>query len=406
MGKKLLAILLVLFFVTACSPNDGTNESVANNKADYDLYAEVYDDGQKINKVIINMPFSVEESELQLDTFSVETNNKVKEESGVNLDVENGERQIKDVYLEGREKEGTKVILELRSKFGLPYTETLVWNDDSFSNIPLEINYIIKQNKPLKGEIISDFKQNKIVDISLDKFEDGQSSNGIKYRAFKPKDKTKQRPLIIWFHGAGEGGDNNIAHISANKGAVAFVTEEAQSIFEEPHVLAPQSPDFWMPKFEVGSLVLEGKSRTKELIELIEEYIIENDVDKNRVYVGGASMGGYQTWEVLAAKPDLFTAAFPISTAYQIPLEILEKLTDKPIWITHAIEDEVAPYEYSKNAFEYLNSRNNEVVFTTYTNVRLGNDEYDPHSSWVYALNNKPEINEVNLFEWLYSKTK
>lgn len=54
--------------------------------------------------------------------------------------------------------------------------------------------------------------------------------------------------LIVWFHGNGEGDfpvkdtNNNIAQVLANRGSVAWVSEEAQAVFGDATVMAFQAP--------------------------------------------------------------------------------------------------------------------------------------------------------------------
>ncbi len=58
-----------------------------------------------------------------------------------------------------------------------------------------------------------------------------------------------QISLIVWFHGNGEGdyngSQNNVAQLLANRGTVAWATDEAQDIFGNAHVMAFQAPDTW-----------------------------------------------------------------------------------------------------------------------------------------------------------------
>ena len=85
---------------------------------------------------------------------------------------------------------------------------------------------------------MDEFIQNEV-----DLFTSGESEEGIHYRDYKPEDDGEKHPLIIWLHGAGEGGDSNVTQINGNRGATAFISKEAQEAFDNPYVLAPQSPE-------------------------------------------------------------------------------------------------------------------------------------------------------------------
>ena len=117
-------------------------------------------------------------------------------------------------------------------------------------------------------------------------------SNGLTYRLYEPTLGEGERPLIVWFHGSGEGGLSNITHILCNKGGVGFATEEAQEIFGGAYVLAPETPDNW---------TFAGKDYTEQAIALIQDVIDNNNIDPNRVVIAGCSAGGYMTWQTLLA---------------------------------------------------------------------------------------------------------
>ena len=48
------------------------------------------------------------------------------------------------------------------------------------------------------------------------------------------------------------------------------------------------------------------------VIQLMDTFIEQNNVDKNRIYVSGLSMGGMGTFEILHRRPEMFAAATPI----------------------------------------------------------------------------------------------
>lgn len=395
---KFISTIIILLFLSGCKQE---NLSEINEEIPFTLYGKMYDYGQRINKIELEFPYQVKVENLDLDTFSVLTNNSVE---GLNID--NGERKIQNIYLKGHLTKGNTIILELYSRLEDSYAGTLYWNDEKFTNMPMEINYEIKQNKQIGKQSILNFKQLSLETPEIDTFKSGISQSGIVYRDYKPQNIGEKLPLVIWLHGAGEGGGNNFTHIAANEGATAFVTDETQQIFGEAYVLAPQSPDYWMPELKLQDRVIIGKNHTNELVELIKEYISSNNVDESRIYIGGASMGGYQVWETLAHSPELFAAAFPICAAYDVPNEVLDKASRVPTWIVHAKQDDTIPFSYSEKAYNYLKSKNSDTRFTVYEDVYVGNDKFSPHASWVYVLNNQPRINDVNIFEWLSRQIK
>ncbi len=186
---------------------------------------------------------------------------------------------------------------------------------------------------------------------------------------------------------------------------MAFVEEESQKIFDNPYVLAPQTPTFWMKSFMVGDRELIGeKDYTPDLINLIKKYLDENpSIDRDRIYIGGCSMGGYQTFKTLVADPKIFAGAFITCPAYEPSKEELEKVKDVPIWLVHASSDTTVPVSNSRNSFKYLKSLGTDVVYTEYEEVVRDGNKYDPHGSYFYTLHNDPFSGSRNSFKYLKS---
>ena len=372
--------------------------------ADFTLYSKVYDYGQRINKIEIDLPYSVNSDDLSLNTFKVTTENKLD-----HFEINNGERIIKNIYIKGNKDTSNKLILQLDASLNAAYSSTLFFDEENFTNRPLNVNYHITQVKEIgNNESVKKFQQVSLEDEEVDLFTEGKLSSKLHYRDYQPKDQSQNHPLIIWLHGAGEGGEDNEVHITANRGAIAFIDDQVQEIFDDPYILAPQTASFWIPEFTLEDGSLHGENQTDDLIQLIEEYIDAHPkIDADRVYIGGASMGGYQVWETIFQRSDLFAAAFPIATAYKVPEEKLDKIKNMPIWITHAEEDEVVPFENSQAAFKALSEKGGKVIFTQYKDIKIGNEPFSPHASWIYVLNNLPTNEKgTTIFQWLSTQNR
>lgn len=113
--------------------------------------------------------------------------------------------------------------------------------------------------------------------------------------------------LIVWFHGNGEGDfpvkdtNNNVAQILANRGGVAWVSEEAQAVFGDAYVMAFQAPNMWY--FAVKDNLLEPCYNE------IQKVISDNGINPDEVYLSGCSAGGFMSTRMVIAYPDLFKAA-------------------------------------------------------------------------------------------------
>lgn len=125
-------------------------------------------------------------------------------------------------------------------------------------------------------------------------------------------------PLILFLHGASLCG-NNLDRVR-HYGTIDAI-ERGRKI--NAYVVAPQNPGgAWSPA---------------RLLKLIEWAQKNYDVDPNRIYVIGMSLGGYGTLDMAAAHPDKIAAAMAFcgGSSAKNP-EILGEL---PLWIVHGTGD-------------------------------------------------------------------
>jgi len=136
-------------------------------------------------------------------------------------------------------------------------------------------------------------------------------------------DYTKKYPLVIFLHGAGERGNDNESQLTW--GADLFL-DSLNRIKYPAIVVFPQCPanDKWA-EYNKNSLKdstgyeFSDAATIRKPLKLVSDFIDtllhSNQIDKKRVYIGGLSMGGFGTLELLWRKPQTFAAAFPICGA-------------------------------------------------------------------------------------------
>ena len=215
-----------------------------------------------------------------------------------------------------------------------------------------------------------------------------------------------RNPLIIWLHGAGEGGNdiditllgNNVTLLASDKVQGCFVTEDCAGAY----VLAVQSPTVWM---DLGSGQSSGESTESiynaSLFAAIENYVATHtDIDPEKIILGGCSNGGFMTMNMLIRHPDYFAAAYPICEALQnsvITDANIEAIKDIPMWFVAAQNDTtVAPANYTVATYRRLIEAGAENVYFSFpanvraTDTRISEDqiEYMGHWSWIYVLRN------------------
>ena len=150
-------------------------------------------------------------------------------------------------------------------------------------------------------------------------YNDGKGHT-LAYRLFIPAgyDASKQYPLILYLHGAGGRGSDNVKQMTDLPRFLAFAESALQAKWP-CFILAPQCPgdQQWaaMPWSEptgagkFNSITWPMEATMALLDSLPGEY---PGIDTARLYVMGISMGGYGTWDAICRFPKKFKAAVPI----------------------------------------------------------------------------------------------
>lgn len=188
----------------------------------------------------------------------------------------------------------------------------------------------------------------------------------LSYRLLVPKGHTPGMPLIVWLHGSGERGADNVAPLRALGGTV-FPDPDTLRAF----VMVPQCPAnaSWITiGYNKASEIAEP---TRLLVAAIEGVQKEFAVDARRISVGGFSMGGGGTWELLTRYPNLFAAAFPIAgPPYSgAPGErpgLAAVIKHVPIWAFHGDGDRTAPVAGSRAIVAALKQEGADVRYTEF----------------------------------------
>ena len=381
----------------------------------YSLNAKVFDYGQNIVSIEIDTKGqgkNIQNKQIDKDTFKVFAKGTLPKEAGIVLDektkslgVFEVEREIENIYVNDK----GNIVINLKYGKDVVGANTLSYvTGDVSRNVLMDLEYRVDQKKKIKDYKTGFHIQGKIVDEEADKFVAAKSKSGVNYQYFKPvnKDDGKKHPLIIWFHGNGEGGykdyRNNVSQKLANRGAVAFAEDKTQKIFGGAYVVAPQADDTWYNNYSKGYI--------KSVKAMIDEFASENNIDKNRIYIFGASAGGYMSFRMMIEYPDYF-AAFSTSAAaldkaatsggVATTAQDLMKIRNKPLWMVHAQNDPTISYENtSKRVYDVLSKYG--AILSSYPNVKIGETEYNGHWSWIYSLRNMP-VNDKgeHLFEWM-----
>lgn len=248
--------------------------------------------------------------------------------------------------------------------------------------------------------LISFFFNTYAQDLSLfEKREYISGTDTLRYRILFPEnyDKTKKYPLLLFLHGAGERGRDNETQLT--HGMKLFVQPEIRKDYPVI-VVAPQCPldQSWntgkadrnvKPIVRAYDYNAPIATPLKLAIELTNQVIKTEAVQKDNVVIAGLSMGGMGTFEAVGRYPKLFRAAAPICGGGDT--KFYRKAHSKvKYWVFHGDADDVVDVKYSREMVARLKELKADVKYTEYPGVN--------HGSWTNAFA------EAELPKWLFKK--
>jgi predicted peptidase len=225
------------------------------------------------------------------------------------------------------------------------------------------------------------------------------------YRLYAPTrvEPGRRYPLVVFLHGAGGSGTDNLKQLqNANMfGALVWTLPENQAR-HPAFVLAPQSDVNWpctiydpknpprIPadiKFCPPDVLGIG---ARLAFEIIDSLLGTLPIDRGRIYVTGHSMGGAGTWHMIAQRPRFFAAAVPVC-GHPVP-STAPAVEDVPIWNFHGAADDIEPVASSRAMIDALRKAGGRPIHTEYAGV--GHNVF----MWAYT--------EPALVEWLFAQTR
>jgi predicted peptidase len=224
------------------------------------------------------------------------------------------------------------------------------------------------------------------------------------YRMLLPEGyvKNKSYPVITFLHGSGERGGNNEAQLT--HGGELFLNDSLKSIYKAI-VIFPQCPkdsawryikskkDTTSPTGRVVDFTMAPKDPVPSQLvkKLLDSLIKSKAADPKRMYIGGLSLGGFGTFNMIERYPKFFAAAFPICGGGDITMaKRFAKHTS--VWIFHGDEDKAVDVHYSRKYFSELKKLKADVKYNEYPGVG--------HNSWDNAFAEK------DLVPWIFAKKK
>ena len=210
------------------------------------------------------------------------------------------------------------------------------------------------------------------------------------YRLFVPDARVRARPLplIVYLHGSGGAGTDNLKQISGgnNAGTHVWIAPELQAR-HPAFVLAPQAAvDQQWGEPESGKVTPYAELVLQLLAALPKEF----SIDRDRIYLTGQSRGGLGTWDLVTKRPEVFAAAVPLCGAGN-PSRVAAA-RHVAIWAFHGAKDDTIPVSGSRDLVAALKAAGSPVKYTEYPEAG--------HNVWLLAYA------ERDLPDWLFAQRR
>lgn len=192
---------------------------------------------------------------------------------------------------------------------------------------------------------------------------------------YSPDKMADKLPLIVQLHGAGERGEggNDLKLVEVH-GFSHYLGAEPR---EDCIVIFPQCPKdtFWA-------------ARVESILRFIDQIVEKYNVDKDRIYLTGLSMGGFGTWFCAMAAPRKFAAIAPMCGG---GMGWNAHVLNMPVWAFHGDADPIVDVFYSDDMVRKLREHGRNVRYTRLEGVS--------HGCWEQSYNRE-------LFDWLLMQKK
>jgi predicted peptidase len=195
-------------------------------------------------------------------------------------------------------------------------------------------------------------------------------------------DGTKEYPVILFLHGAGETKNPKAKKEGKMPVEVGIGPAIKKREKDFPFIVV-------IPRAE-GFGWTAASANGKRALAMLDEVMKEYKVDPKRQYLTGLSMGGMGTWSIAIAHPDRFAAIVPICGRGDT--SAAGKIKDLPCWCFHGDADTAVKVEGSRDMIDAIKKAGGKPKYTEYPGVG--------HNSWdkAYATD--------ELYTWLLEHKK
>jgi predicted peptidase len=221
--------------------------------------------------------------------------------------------------------------------------------------------------------------------------------NAFRYRLMRPLNlpEGEKAPLLVFLHGAGERGDDNLSQLKylPEHLATPASRERYRCFVFGPQCRAESSwVDAIWSQTESTPIADRPTQDLQWVYETLDHLLATEQIDHARVYLTGLSMGGYGAWDFACRAPKMFAAVSPICGGGDEA--VAPRLLRTPIWAWHGELDDAVPVQRSRSMVNAIRAAGGTIC--KYTELAG-----EGHKSWIPAYRD-----DSGLLDWMFSMRK
>jgi predicted peptidase len=202
----------------------------------------------------------------------------------------------------------------------------------------------------------------------------------MRYGFYKPKDydSKKSYPLIVYLHGSRDTVSRDLVYYQPS------IQNKNPSFVLTPKCENPEQG--WGNTWQQGHTAATAKT-----LKLVDSLLQKYNIDTNRLYIYGISMGAFGVFSIVTKEKGKFAAAYAICGGSDV--KAASQLLETPLWIFHGDADDIVPVYLSRDLYkEIIRLGGRKVRYTEYPGIK--------HNSWENVSQ------ERSLNPWLFAQKK